>query len=511
MNLKSPYISLADGVRYRKEHFGGIIFNTGTGTIVDVDREIYLLISLIKSIGIIDVNDLDLIWFNLYGRRVKRSEAMRVIEELITLEILVLMPQGILNKNYYDVLNGTEYNQAKWPSTQILSAPETVHWAVTFKCDSNCPDCYIRRHSYELAAELETKQALEIIDRISNAGVFQLAIGGGEPFLRDDIDSIVTRAYEKDLVVHITTGRYQHEPGVLNKISRYIKSMQLGIKHEDLMKQPEKEKEKLSKLMYMFSENGIGVGANLILSHSTISQFDRIIELLSMIGFKRITLLRFKPPGGIGRWIKEKPDEDALLAFERKFSKTVDTYPQIQFRLDCGLAFLERKLPSQKAAYYGIRGCSAADRILSIAPDGSLFPCSQLVGNRFYAGNLLVDDLKSIWSNSKVLKRYRKFRNKKAFKNSQCGQCTANIHCGGCRVFAEDALGADPGCPDPVLSPTMLRKYRDHDDLYNTIIDIQEDIGCTEGGAPFATFEEIKGWLDEENDHGYPQWLIKKL
>lgn len=510
MKLKSPYISFSDSVRYRKEYFGGILFNTSTGTMIDVDREAYLLVSLIKTIGIVDINDLDMIWFNLYGRHINRREVIRTLEKLLALQILVVMPQGILNKNCYDILYKRDQCRIRWPSTQDISAPETVHWAVTFKCNSDCPDCYIRRHRYDFAAELETKQALKMIDRIADAGVFQLAIGGGEPFLRDDIGGIVARAHERNLVVHITTGRYQHESGVLKKISKYMKSVQIGIKHEELMEHPENEKEKLKKLVYLFGEKGIDIGANLILSSSTIREFDRIIELLSTAGFKRMTLLRYKPPGDISRWVKEKPDGDALLEFERKLLKTVNTYPHIQFRVDCGLAFLERNLPSQKAVYSGVRGCTAADRILSVAPDGSLFPCSQLVGSQFYAGNLLEDDLKSIWINSKVLKMYRNFRNKKAFKTSQCDQCAAKTHCGGCRVFAEDALGADPGCPDPVLSPSKRRKCC-NDDLYNTILDIQESIGCTEWGFPYATFEEIKGWLEEENCHGYPKWLIKQL
>ena len=34
--VKSSYISLSDNVRYRKEYFGGILFNTRTGTMMDV-------------------------------------------------------------------------------------------------------------------------------------------------------------------------------------------------------------------------------------------------------------------------------------------------------------------------------------------------------------------------------------------------------------------------------------------------------------------------------------------
>jgi hypothetical protein len=40
------------------------------------------------------------------------------------------------------------------------------------------------------------------------------------------------------------------------------------------------------------------------------------------------------------------------------------------------------------------------------------------------------------------------------------------------------------------------------------IVDIQESIGYTSGGFPFATAEEIAGWIQPESDsEGYPAWI----
>jgi radical SAM protein with 4Fe4S-binding SPASM domain len=502
--MRSPYISLSGSVRHRKEYFGGILFHTGTGTMIDVDREAYALILLLEKVGVADVNELDVLWSNAYGKHPHRFTAIRIVKKLLALQILAVMPQGILKKDYsFDQDNRLRIT---WPSTPDLSAPETVHWAVTFKCDAACPDCYVRRHKHKFAAELETKHALEMIDKIAEAGVFQLAIGGGEPFLRADLATLVARARERNLVVHLTTGRYQHESGVFSRTAKYIKCLQIGIK-PGMLEHPENEREKLRRVIYLSGEQGIDVGANLILSRSTIGEFEQIVESLSAAGFKRITLLRYKPPGDVNRWRKENPDRDTLLAFERMLAKTVDTYPHIRFRVDCGLAFLERNLPSQKAAHFGIRGCTAADRILSMAPDGSLFPCSQLVGDEFSAGNLLTDNFESIWTNSKILRKYRNFRKSKSFKNSHCGRCAAKVHCGGCRVFAADARGADPGCPNPLLSLPERQKY--HNYPADLILSIQESIGYTEAGFPYATTEEIAGWLEAEENYGYPEWLIK--
>ena len=504
MKLISPYISLSDSVRIRKEYFGGIIFNTSTGTVIEVSRKAYTLISIIQANGVTDVNDLNQIWFNLFAKHLHPKTVSKNIKKLIELNVLVVMPQGILHQTDKDGLFQKEQFNT-WPAQNHLSAPETLHWAVTYNCDAKCPDCYIERHKHTISSELNTKQILQVLDMIAAAGVFQLAIGGGEPFLREDLATIAAGANERKLVVHITTGRYEHEISVIREIARSIKSIQVGIKNDELIKQPVTEKEKLTKLVNLLNSEGIDVGANLIISLSTIKNFDRIIKLLSEAGFQRITLLRYKPPGNLKRWMQEKPDQDALQLFEVILTGIVAKYPHIQFRVDCGLTFLQRKLPSHQALQSGIRGCVAADRILSVAPDGTVYPCSQLVGEQFLAGSLLEDDFSNIWD-SKVINKYRGFRTTKTFKTGHCGYCQAKSHCGGCRVFAEDALGTDPGCPDPILPPSKRPKFSY--DRNETIMDIQESIGFTSGGYPFATFEEIKGWLEEESYCDYPLWLL---
>ncbi len=85
----------------------------------------------------------------------------------------------------------------------MLSAPETVHWAVTYRCQESCPDCYARRFSF-IKDELDTHQALKLIDKIAHWGVFQLAIGGGEPFIREDLSHLVQYAANRELSVHIS-------------------------------------------------------------------------------------------------------------------------------------------------------------------------------------------------------------------------------------------------------------------------------------------------------------------
>ena len=115
-----------------------------------------------------------------------------------------------------------------------LSAPETVHWAVTYRCSENCPDCYARRFSF-VNTELDNSDALKLIDKVADWGVFQLAIGGGEPFARRDLAKIVNHAANHGLAVHITTGKLHLEQQILESVSDSIKSLQIGIRPNDLL------------------------------------------------------------------------------------------------------------------------------------------------------------------------------------------------------------------------------------------------------------------------------------
>jgi len=237
-------------------------------------------------------------------------------------------------------------------------------------------------------------------------------------------------------------------------------------------------------LVAQLNQRGIIPGANLIMARSAIQNLDKIIEVLSEAGFKRYTLLRYKPPLNVKRWFKEKPDKYDLELLEDRLTMLREANASIQVRIDCAFAFLERRLNPQIALCSGIKGCVAADRIISLAPDGSVFPCSQLTGTAFNAGNLLDENFESIWNGSSIIKKYREFRTNKNFKHGDCGRCKVKSFCGGCRVFAPDAMGSDPGCPVPLYETGYID---DEDDI---ITEIQDAIGCTDAGFPYARREE---------------------
>jgi len=434
--LKEGVVRVSGQVKLREEYFGGIVFHKDTGDTIEVDREAYEMLICLQKTGTTNIRVLS-----------RHKQTRSILSVLLDMNMIEYLPQ---EKPDISDCQFTSYQETLKENDMIrcnhLSAPETVHLAVTYRCGEHCPDCYARKHKSLTYYELGTAEMSGIIDSIADSGVFQLAVGGGEPFMRTDLGDIVSHADQKGLVVHITTGQYILKRQYLNVLN-HIKSLHIGIRSEELIHDSVNTSAKLRMLTEHTCTAGIGIGANIIVTRFAIQNIDRLTELLLDCGFNRLIFLRYKPIADKVRWNNENPGADELKLFKNWLIRAKRKYPQIMLRVDCASAFLMQDTDLPTAVYSGIKGCSAGERIISVAPDGSVYPCSQYAGHNFSAGNLMTNTFESIWHESDLLNQYRNFRQNAAFTDGVCGRCGANQICGGCRVFAEDTVGSEPFCP----------------------------------------------------------------
>ena len=427
------------------------MFDRQRGTTLEIDGEAMALLSLIGVQGVVREESIFAGMAGAKSSARSRRQCAEVIDTLLELGVLECpSPSDLARRGACksaDVAQRPHSWAVSWPASPGLSAPETVHWAITYRCEAQCADCYARRNSPQFAAELDTRNALRVLDALAEWGVFQLAIGGGEPLLRRDLPMLAEHARQSGLVVHVTTGCHQLPLDTLRALSRGVTVLQFGVKHDALLQHAETEIALLSQLVHAAEDQELRVGVNLMLSNTVLANFARLLAMLARAGLRSITLLRYKPPAEPARWRHENPSREAMGAFEQLLPEVMARHPEIAFRLDCAASFLQRQLPREVARFRGIRGCVAADRILALAPDGSMFPCSQLIHPDFRAGNILTDDPSAIWTDSPIMRKYRLFREGRVFKESECHVCPARSHCGCCRVFARDAWGGEPECP----------------------------------------------------------------
>lgn len=85
-----------------------------------------------------------------------------------------------------------------------FSPPVTCCFAVTSRCQCNCPHCYAvpeRIHSKEMS----TRKAEDVIDQVKALGTLQILFTGGEPLLRRDIFDLIAYANKAGLLTRIST------------------------------------------------------------------------------------------------------------------------------------------------------------------------------------------------------------------------------------------------------------------------------------------------------------------
>jgi len=80
-----------------------------------------------------------------------------------------------------------------------------VVWNVTRSCNLKCIHCYAQAVRRNPEPELDTKQAIHVLDDLAAFGVPVVLFSGGEPLIRRDLDRLARYAVEKGMRAVIST------------------------------------------------------------------------------------------------------------------------------------------------------------------------------------------------------------------------------------------------------------------------------------------------------------------
>lgn len=82
-----------------------------------------------------------------------------------------------------------------------LSVPWGVELQITGQCNLRCGHCL----QGDFTGQMDTERAIEIIDSLATAGVFEISVLGGEPFVHHGILSIIRHCQEHDLATNVVS------------------------------------------------------------------------------------------------------------------------------------------------------------------------------------------------------------------------------------------------------------------------------------------------------------------
>jgi radical SAM protein with 4Fe4S-binding SPASM domain len=321
--------------------------------------------------------------------------------------------------------------------------PLHMVWIATNGCNARCLHCS-SNSSGRTADELNTAQALDMIDQLAAGGVLDLAISGGEPLLRRDLFAVVARARARGMSVGIGTNgarlsRAQATSLAQSGINRLQVSLD-GLAHEhDQLRGWPGLFDLATRTIHLAHDAGVRVHVCCTITRLNEAGLDAFANFVSTLPVARINFSRYVPTGrgtdGLdlsdGEWQAVTTRIQQLREHYRGRLEIVGHLAQ-QILLDPDIA--------QMPAFIG---CQAGAAQGCITANGDVLPCVLLP---VPVGNICERPFTDIWLSSPVL---RSLRDRSSI-DGKCGTCVVRERCGGCRAVAYartgDYLAEDPRC-----------------------------------------------------------------
>jgi mycofactocin radical SAM maturase len=320
-----------------------------------------------------------------------------------------------------------------------LRSPVNLTWEVTFACNLRCRHC-LSASAEQAPDELTTDEALDLVEQLHGAGVFQVNFGGGEPFLRPDFEQILAACHGRGIMTCISTnGTLLDSERVARLATSRLVAIQVsldGASREtcDAIRGAGVF-DRAIKAVELLAASSIPTSINTVLTAQNAGEIPALHELARSLGVS-LRVSRFRPSGrGADNWEDLRPTPAQLLAFSAWLADSGD--------VRTGDSFFS--LTTQERQGLGLNLCGAAKLTCCVGPTGNMYPCAFLQTDRFKAGSLRDNSFQEIWDDSEIYASFRSLR------IHSCEECRRFDQChGGCPAVAwhlkNDINGGDPEC-----------------------------------------------------------------
>lgn len=320
----------------------------------------------------------------------------------------------------------------------VFKSPIIAHLGITSVCNMRCEYCSIRK-PYNKTRELSTEEWKIIIKKLADLGIFQIGFTGGEPTLRKDLVELAQYVDSLKCTFNLTTNCWNVSEQLIIDLKKsgmrqcqvsldcYIPGINDRLRTKGSF-------ERVLKTIRLLKRHNVAVGIDCVVSKNNIKYIPGFVKWLGKQLVPFLTLIKIKQGDLPLKKFKE------LLPDYIEYSKLIDQLCNREninpcITLDCGsVSNLQYALKDEELVKVPIAGCPVGHTLLSVSPNGDMYPCVALSNHEFKIGNALKDDIKDIWLNNMVLHKLRELKSR---VKGQCSKCSRLDHCrAGCRGIA---------------------------------------------------------------------------
>ena len=332
--------------------------------------------------------------------------------------------------------------------------------ALTYRCQNRCTFCYASAPDRgQEVPEMTTDEVKRILDAIvDDARVPTVSFTGGEPTLRPDLPDLIAYAKARRLRTNlITNGMRCGANGYVDYLAAAgLDSAQVSLEaadpavHDAVVGHTGAWQATVRGIRHLKAA-GIHVHTNTTINRLNRDSLLDLVDLLADMGQPYLSMNMVIRTG------------DAVGSMEIGYQEIGELVLPLKERaVERGMKFVWYSpvpycLFNPVAHGLGSQSCSAADGLLSIAPDGSVLPCSSFEQG---VGNLLHEPFAVVWN-----RRTAKYWRRKEFLPPGCRECElADLCCGACPLYWDERGDfsdvADHLAPTPALSKIVWRAKR---------------------------------------------------
>lgn len=295
------------------------------------------------------------------------------------------------------------------------TGPELLDVSITNYCERGCDFCYRGSNKNGKSMSLELYE--KILKNAEQTGVFQIAIGGGNPNQHPQFIEILKLTRKYGIIPSYTTNGQGMTKEIYEASKKYAGAVAVS------WYSPSDDAKKVIKNCRLYD---IPVNIHFVLDEESIGRARELLKNEFVEYVNAIIFLAYKPVGNGKRKVLKKGKK------LDSFIEELIQYERCQIGFDsCMISHLVEK--NKLIDLCSIDYCEAGRFSAFISEEGNMYPCSFMCGAGKRGYSILNDDINYIWQNAK---EFIEIREAIECRKGKCLACNLFELChGGCSQF----------------------------------------------------------------------------